>query len=86
MRCPAKGSPTPPDRGWLVYTNAKGWIPDGTMRVSTAPYTWCPHLTVSATGAAAREQAKCLGRYQATSITSCGSKVRDQNHTLHLIQ
>jgi len=74
MKCPAKGSKTPPDRGWTVSTGEE-WIPDGTLRVSTSPYSWCPELTVGIAGAAAERWPGYQGTYHATSKTSCGKKV-----------
>ena len=75
MKCPANGSLTPPDQGWLVYDGAK-YIPDSTLRFSTTPYSWCPELTVGISGAAGERWPGYQGRYLATSRNSCGRKVR----------
>ena len=76
MKCPDNGSLTPPDQGWLVYSSAKGWIPDSTLRVSTTPYSWCPELTVGIAGAAGERWPGYQGKYLATSRNSCGMMVR----------
>ena len=79
IKCPAKGSATLQVQGWLLHADARGYIPDSTLKFSTSPYSWCPHLTVSATGAAAEKWPEYLGKYEATTMTSCGRKVRERN-------
>ena len=84
MECLAFGSATPPEQGWTVWSGKED-IPDASLKFSTAAYSWCPHLTVTATGAAAREQAQCLDMYKATPMTSCGRKVRGIRILVQLI-